>query len=243
MLFKEDVIIKANVHIVARERGKKVIGSCRDSHNIFVNLGRQYITEVISPQDASFNSHQSDLANVRVVRSIGMGIGSTEQTILVDTVYPTFAVDYPGGATFTDTPASLALAPAYLERPVKVTGTAGPGVNPGVWMKDVAVPPAYTTTPVHSVTYTTLFSTTDFQLGGAYPAVPLSEVGLFLSDQDPSITGALNSDDVYDYAGHAEPPAGVYSETTRPKLIAYNGFAPITKTASIDLQVSWELQV
>ena len=218
----DHIEVRSNVNIVARENGKKVPGLCRDGHNIWVNLGREYLAKVISPT-AGFAGH----VNNSVVRSIGLGIGGNKQTVNIATTYPTLDSHYPGQNTYDkDT-----LSTTTLERPVKVSGTAGIGASPGVWLKDVVAPPTYPN--IYSVEFQALFSTSDLQLSGAYPALPLSEVSLMLSSQ----TASLQSNQVYNYAGS---PA--YIEVTRQTLVAYHPFAPLTKTNTVSLEIHWVIE-
>jgi len=226
--FRELIQAKSNVHIVARERGKKVPNLCRDSHNVYVNFGRQYLAEVISPSDATFTAHYND-APVRVVRYIGLGIGGDSQLINIAGTYPTLNAHYPGLQVQDDT----VLTTQFLERPVKVTGTAGVGASAGNWLSAVTAPPTFSGSPISKVSFDTLFTNSDVQLSGAYPSVPLSEVGLYLSNAVASRT----SEEVYDYG--ASPYINI---STRQQLIAYNTFDTLSKTASIALEIHWEIQ-
>lgn len=224
-MFRDLVEAKVNVRITARERGKKVPRHCREGHNIWVNQGRQYLAEVISPKDNTFGDHYLE-PPVRVVRYMGLGIGGDSQSL---TPAGALVTDYPGQNLFDDT----VLTTTYLERPVKVTGTAGTGSAAGVWLKDVVAPPTFSGSPITKVEFETLFTNSDLHLSGAYPSVPLSEIGLFLSTE----TASRPSDEVYDYAN---PPTYV-NAATRQKLIAYNTFDTIAKTSSISLEVHWEI--
>jgi len=230
-VFKDFIDVKTNVRIVARERGKKVPSLCREGHNIWVNLGRQYLPEVISPLNSSFAAHYAD-SPIRVVRYIGLGVGGNSQLIDVDGTFPTLATDYPGQNTFDDT----VLTVPYLERPVKVSGMAGTGSSPGVWMNSVTAPPTFGGSPISKVTYDCLFDYGDINLGGSYPSVPLSEIALILSNQQDNRT----SEEVYDYSGGAHPAHINYS--TRQRLIAYNTFDTVSKTVAVAFEVYWELQ-
>lgn len=229
-MLTEIIQAKVNVRIIARERGKIRRDLCRQGHNIWVNFGRQFLAEVISPLDTNYNKHYGEGSVVRVTKWMGVGIGSDEQTVDIASTYPTLDTDYPGQNIFDDS----VLTTPYLERPVKVTGTAGVGTAAGVWLKVVSAPPTFSGTPTHIVTFTTLFSNTDMHLGGSYPAVPLSECGLYLSDQPDSLV----SSQVYDYGASPD----YINTSTRQRLIAYNGFAPLTKTASVSLELNWEIQ-
>lgn len=230
-MFKDIVTPTSNVEIIARERGKLRRDLHREDHNVWVNIGRQYLAEALSPLDNTFSSHYSDSAGVKVAKWVGVGIGGDEQTSDVASLYPSLDTDYPGGNTFSDEGAS-SLNVSYLERPVKVTGTPGVGSSPGVWMNPVQAPPAFSGTPVHVVEFVTMFSGTDLHLSGAYPSVPLSECALMLSNE----VDALNSDVVYDYT------ASPYIGASRQRLIAYNAFATITKTLSVDLEIHWKIE-
>lgn len=228
-MFKDSIDPKVNVRIIARERGKKVPGLCREGHNIWVNQGRQYLAEVISPLNGSFAAHYND-SPVRFVRYMGLGVGGDSQVLDLSTVYPTLDTHYPGQETFSDEDITV----TQLERPVKVSGTAGVGSSAGVWMNSVTAPPSFTGTPNTNVEFDALFDNNDINLSGDYPSVPLTEIGLFLSSEEPSRT----SEEVYDYL---TAPAYI-NDTTRQKLIAYNTFDAITKTVSVALEVHWEIQ-
>lgn len=224
-MFKDLIDAKVNVRITARERGKRVPQLCREGHNIWVNQGRQYLAEVISPLNGSFAAHYND-SPVRFVRYMGLGIGGDSQTATIPAAFDT---DYPGQNIYDDETITV----AYLERPVKVSGTAGVGSSAGVWMNSVTAPPTFSGSPVTKVEFDTLFDTADLHLSGAYPSVPVSEIGLFLSSEEPSRT----SEEVYDYL---TAPAYI-NASTRQKLIAYNTFDTITKTVSVALEVHWEI--
>lgn len=223
-MFVDIIEAKVNVRIVARERGKIV--ARRDSHNIWVNFGREYLAKTISPLDGTYTTP----VNNAVVRYIGLGIGGDAQTLDIAGTFPTLDTHYPGQNIFDDT----VISTATLERPVKVTGTAGVGASAGVWMSSVTAPPTFGGTPISKVEFDTLFTNSDINLGGSYPSVPLSEVGLFLSSEVASRT----SEEVYDYG---TPPAYINS-STRQKLLAYNTFDPISKTVSVSLEIHWEIQ-
>lgn len=226
-MFSDLVEAKVNVRITARERGKIV--ARREGHNIWVNQGRQYLAEVISPLNSSFTSHYND-APIRVVRYMGVGIGGDSQILDIAGTYPTLDTHYPGQNNFDDETITV----PYLERPVKVSGTAGVGTSSGVWLNQVAAPPVFSGTPITKVEFEALFNNTDLQLGGAYPSVPISEIGLYLSNEQAS----RQSDEVYDYLN---PPAYI-NASTRQKLIAYNTFDTISKTVSVALEIHWEIQ-
>ena len=229
MFARDKIIAEANVFITARERGKLVPDMCREGHNIWVNIGREYLPKVISPLFGG-----SRCKDDSYVKWVGFGIGGDQQLVDIAATYPTLDTHYPGQNLFT----GLDLTTSYLERPVKISGTAGVGSRAGVWMNTITIDgthPAYSGTPASTVEYEALFSATDINfVDGSYPAVPLSEVGLFLSSQTVSHT----SENVYDYG---TPPAYV-NAATRSILIAYHPFPTITKTSGVLLEVRWQLQ-
>lgn len=225
MRFKEAIEAKSNVRIVARERGKRVPALCRESHNVWVNIGREYLAKVISPL-AGFAGHVND----SVVQYIGLGIGGDQQLIDIAGTFPTLDDHYPGQNIQDDT----VLTTSYLERPVKVTGTAGKTGTSGVWLSQVAAPPTFSGTPISTVDFETLFDYTDVNLAGAYPSVPLSEASLVLSSEVASRVW----EDVYDLGN----PPSYANISTRQKLVAYNTFDTLSKTVSVSLEIHWEIQ-
>jgi len=223
-MFTSEMHCKANVSIVARERGKKVTSACRDGHNRWVNFGREYLAHVVAPTVSWEHLEPA------VVKYMGFGIGGKFQTA---TIAGSLATDYPGQHVFD--PNDLTVV--TLERPVKVSGVAGVGTSAGTWMNTVTVDsgkPAFIGSPASTVEFLTLFSNVDLHLGGSYTSLPLSEVGMFLSTQ----TAALFSNQVYDYGSS---PSYI-NNATRQKLVAYFPFSPITKTPSISLEVRWALK-
>ena len=224
-MFKDFLDAKVNVKITARERGKRVPQLCREGHNVWVNQGRQYLAEVIAPLNSSFDAHY----NEAIVQYMGLGVGGDAQLAATVSTYSGMDTDYPGQNIYSDE----IVTTTCLERPVKVSGTAGVGSSAGVWLNEVAAPPAFTGSPVTKVEFETLFDASDLHLSGAYPSVPLAEVGLFLSSEEPSRT----SEEVYDYI---TAPAYI-NASTRQKLIAYNTFETIAKTPSVALEIHWEI--
>jgi len=226
-MFKDIIPVKNNVFIIARERGKKVPGLCREGHNTWVNLGRQFLPEVMSPLNSSFNAHYND-SPIQVVRYMALGIGGDAQLADLPSDFPTLNTDHPGQNIYDD----ASLDTQYLERPLRVTGTPGGTGTSGVWMSDVAAPPTFGTS---KVTYVTLFGTSDLHLSGAYPSVPLSEIGLLLSSQ----TASLTWDQLYD---PTNPPSYI-KVASRPRLVAYNTFDTLSKTAAVSLEIHWEIEL
>jgi hypothetical protein len=228
-MFIDHIQAKSNVFITAYDRGKKVPSMCRESHNIWVNLGREYLPRVISPASISSGGVVSGPVNPAWVQYFGFGIGGNKQTVYTEGLYPQLDAAYPGLNTYDKSTHET----KYLERPVLVTGTAGTGL----WAKQIVIPVSFPTqlSGVSSVVeFQATLLPTDIHLGGVYPAVPISEVGMMLSDQ--TVSQAINA--VYDYGA---TPACI-AEASRQRIVAYNNFAPITKTATIALEIRWQLQ-
>lgn len=228
--------VKANMFITAYERGKKVPSMCRESHNIWVNLGREFLPRVISPE-SFISGVVAGPVNPYWVQYFAFGIGGNKQTIDIANFYPTLDQAYPGGNTYD----KLTHETLYLERPLMVTGTPD---NPpdhtsvGLWGKQLDLIPPIFPDQLSGVSSVVEFQVTlletDIHLVDTYPAIPISEVGMVLSSQVMSqATG-----DVYDYSS---PPAYI-GEASRQHIVAYNNFAPITKTPTISLQFNWQLQ-
>ena len=234
-MFIDQIQAKSNVFITAYERGKKVPGLCREGHNIWVDLGRYFLPRVVSPASISPSLVVTGPVMPLWVQYFTFGMGGNKQTINISSFYPTLDQAYPGGNTYDKSTHET----QYLERPVMVSGTPD---NPpshtvtGMWGKQLDIIPPYFPPQVGGVSSVVEFQVTlaqeDTHLGGAYPAIPISEVGLVLSDQVMSqATGA-----VYDYS--TPPYVGV---TGRQRIVAYNNFAPITKTPTISLEFRWQL--
>jgi hypothetical protein len=172
----ETVEVESNLTIVARERGKIV--DRRDGHNVFLDLGREWLAELISY--ASFSPDTPE-RNDRV-RYIGFGIGGTRQLALAVANSPPHSVSHPGTNAQTDLDSSV----TGLERPVRVSGgaTAYPGAAGDVWVGQVQAP-ALHPMPAHAE-FRRLFTQTEVSYG-TFLTVPLSEVALFTAAASPGL--------------------------------------------------------
>jgi hypothetical protein len=171
----DEIEVKQNVHIIARERGKKVAE--RHGHNIFLNLGREWLAELIAL--ASLNPDVAERSDR--IKYIALGIGGTRQLALAQSAnIPPIVTAYPGSNAQTDTDPSVTI----LERPVRVTGgiTPYPGVPGDIWVGEVQAPPVHTVAT--ETTFRRLFGPTDISYGTLI-SVPLSEVGLLTSAAVP----------------------------------------------------------
>jgi len=168
--------VKQNLWLTMRERGK-IIGR-REGHNIWVNLGREYLASLIAY--SSFTPVTAE-RNDRV-RYMGLGIGGTRQLALGVANAAPLVTAYPGGNTQTDTDPTV----TTLERPVRLSGSPDPypGQGTDVWIGQVQAPATHTT--VTEVTFKRLFTTLEISYG-SFTTVPLSEVGLFTAAANPNV--------------------------------------------------------
>ncbi len=172
-----DIIeVKQNLIITARERGKIV--ARREGHNIWLNLGSEYLSQLIA-----YKSFGPDLTERDDrVRYMGLGIGGTQQLAPATANNPPISPPYVGTNNQTDTDPTV----TYLERPVRLSGsdTAYPGLTGDVWVGQIQAPATH-----DGVTHTTfkrLFTAAEISYV-PFLSVPLSEVGLFTSAADPNI--------------------------------------------------------
>lgn len=170
----EDIEVKYNLRIVARERGKIV--DRRETHNIFVDLGREWISKLIAY--TSFSPDTPERSDR--VKYMGFGIGGTRQSAVNQVATTPISPPYIGSNLQTDTDRSV----ASLERPVRVSGsgTNYPGVSGDVWLGLIQAPAG------HPTATRTEFRRVFTQVEVSYPpfiSVPLSEIGLFTSDANP----------------------------------------------------------
>ena len=196
MRFNEDIQVKSNVFITARERGKIV--ERREGHNIFLDFGREWLAKLISFETFDPDTYQDD----NRIKYMGFGIGGTRQ------IAPEFADSAPltdygpvGSFTQTDTDPTV----VHLERPVQVES--------GLWVGQVQAPAEHDTPT--STTFRRLFTSEEISFS-PYISVPLSEVGLFISNANTAFYGN--------------------------NIVAYDTFDTISKTTAFELEVIWTLR-
>ena len=214
MRVKEDIAVRHNVSLIARERGKIV--ARREGHNIFVDLGREWLSKLVSYQSYNPDVPQRDDR----IRYIGFGIGGTAQKQLAT------ANSHPIGGTGdayaanggvgigANSQTDLDNLVTTLERPVRISGgsTAYPGVSGDTWLGLIQAPVQHNTGT--SATFTRLFLGTEISYL-PFVSVPLSEIGLFTSLADP----------------------GFYLNP----LVAYITLDTLSKTTAVSIEVSWTL--
>jgi len=212
--FFDDIEVKQNVRIEARERGKLV--TVREGHNIFVDLGREWLSKLICYLSFSPDVTEEDAR----VRYMGFGIGGTRQVALgVSDAAPigggtdAYRPSYGGAGANIQTDIDPLVT--TLERPVRISGGTDdyPGVASDAWIGQVQAPVTHSTST--SATFRRLFTGPEISYD-PYVSVPLSEVGLFTSAASTSVP--FNT------------------------LIAYDTFDTLSKTTSFELEVVWTLR-
>ena len=174
MRLQENIEVKSNLCITVRERGKLV--ARRAGHNIWVDLGREYLAGLISY--SSFGPDTPE-RNDRI-RYIGFGIGGTRQLALGTANSAPMSTTYPGNNNQTDTDPSV----TRLERPVKISGTTTtpPYDSSDVWLAQVVAPVVHS--PSTAALFSRIISTSEISFS-SFTTVPLSEIGLFTSAATP----------------------------------------------------------
>lgn len=186
MRLVETVEVRQNLIITARERGK--IMARREGHNIWLDLGREYLASLIAY--LSFGPDTPE-RNDRI-KYMGFGIGGTRQLAPSVANFPPMSTAYPGTNAQTDTDPTV----TTLERPVRISGTTSvPPYNAGdVWLGQIQAPSPHVTPS--EVTFRRLFSTAEISYS-TFLTVPLSEVALFTSLANP-VGVPLNTAVAYD---------------------------------------------
>jgi len=172
----ELIEVKNNLHIRVRERGKLI--QHVEGHNIWLNLGREYLASLLAY--TSFSPLTPE-RNDRVAY-MGVGIGGTQQIALSVANSPPLSTAYPGSNAQTDTDPTV----TALERPVRVSGgsTAYPGSGGDIWLGQIQAPAVHNVAT--SVTFSRLFSETDVSYS-PFLIVPLSEIMLFTYAASPTV--------------------------------------------------------
>lgn len=176
MRFVDTIEVKQNLSLIARERGKIV--ARRDGHNIWLNLGREYLAALIHYTSFSPLTPERDDR----IRYMGLGIGGNRQQMLSIVNSPPYSVSYPGSNAQTDNDPTVTL----LERPVRISGSADPypGQAGDLWLAQVQAP---STHPVASqTTFSRVFTSLQVNYG-SFASVPLSEIGLFTNNANPNV--------------------------------------------------------
>ena len=188
MRLNEDIEVKYNLDITARERGKIV--DRRQVHNIFVDLGREWLSQLIAY--ASFSPDTPEREDR--VKYMGFGIGGYRQTATTAANSSPISPPYVGSNLQTDTDRTV----TRLERPVRVSGgsAAYPGVAGDKWLALIQAPPIHPTSA--KTEFRRYFSSSEISYA-PFIAVPLSEIGLFTSAAyDEAYQNTLIAYDTFD---------------------------------------------
>jgi hypothetical protein len=173
--FVETIEVTQNLEIIARERGKIV--DRREGHNIFLDVGREYLAEVIALTSLDPDTPER---NDRV-KYMGMGIGGSAQQQLAQANAAPLVPAYAGTNAQTDTDPLV----TTLERPVRISGssTAYPGIAGDAWVGAIQTPATHATP--REVTFRRLFGQGEISYS-PFISVPVCEVGLFTSNAVPT---------------------------------------------------------
>ena len=191
--------MRSNVIIKIYEHDELV--ETRHGHNTWVDGGRTWLANMVG-----YTSHDPDVpeADTRV-RYFGLGIGSIQQSLLGLVNNPPYSVDYPGTNTQKS---SFPPGITGLERPVKVNATDWLVDEPNIFFTHLS---QYELT-CHAI----VDGTAGDVVFGAYTQMPISEVGLFLSDA--TITSSSNP------------------------VVAYHSFATILLNVYVRLEFIWSVR-
>jgi len=160
-----------------RERGKIV--TLREGHNIWLNLGREYLASLISYSSFSPVTRETDAG----LRYMGFGIGGTRQLLLGVANDPALlGAIHPGTNAQTDTSPAV----TRLERPVRLSGSSlpFPWDSADVWLGQVQAPPGHPL-PTQTV-LSRLFTQAELNYS-PFLSVPVSECGLFTGTANPNV--------------------------------------------------------
>lgn len=171
-----EIEVKSNLILTARERGKIV--QRREGHNIWLNLGREYLASLIAYGSFGPLSPERDDR----IRYMGLGIGGSRQIALGVANADPLLTAYPGTNVQTDIDATV----TRLERPVRVAGSSDPypGQVGDTWLGQVQAPATHLTPT--SVTFQRLFGETDVSYA-PFLSVPVSEIMLFTGNANPGV--------------------------------------------------------
>lgn len=212
MRILDRIEVKQNLKLVMRERGKII--ARREGHNIWTDLGAEYLAELIA-----LTSYDPDvpIRNDRI-KYMGVGIGGISQKAL-DTAnaYPIGGTDpnpphLPGPYTGTNEQTDTDPEITTLERPVRLAGTFGDPVAEDTWIGLIGIADR---SEQKQTTFSRVFSQLEINYG-PFVTMPLSEIGLYTSAADPS--------------------------NYHNSLVAYDTFDTLSKISAFDLEVLWTIR-
>jgi hypothetical protein len=220
-----------NIDLTLRNRPGGRIVEKRSDHNIFLDYGREWISELIAlqPVDVYFRTDR--------IAYMAFGIGGTRQRVASATLRATTGSGYgytgfpddwtaPSGTAGSGSPTA---DPAQTDVDPTVTGLEYPvEVTSGDYYDDISQPATFPQPGI--VRFTAVVGYTEISFG-TYTSVPLSEIGLF--------TQAVS--DTWVPAGPGRGDAPLPSPPAR-YMVAYNTFDTLHKTSAYVLQIDWELR-
>ena len=234
---QDPIPVGSNVRLTLRDKPGGDVVDERVSHNIFLNYGREWISELVG-LDAGYVPFRTDR-----IRYMAFGIGGTDQLIPSATLRALWT-GFPNAWGFTN-PADPTTGgygvdsgpavgdPAQTDTDPLVTGLEYPvQYESASYADDVAAPASFP--EAGTVRFTTVLGYNQVSFGAA-TSVPISEIGLFTETADP-----------------LDPPLPATRQVTPPipplpglgvrYMVAYNTFPPLSKTSAFVLQVDWELR-
>lgn len=231
MQLRDQIEIKSNVTVLLKDPDGCVTDR-RDSHNVFVDQGRQWLRNLVGMGAAAYlNPNGAGAADQNMTSDAGQSGNADTLAITGKTYKVRFIGVGVGGALQTITPPGPGgfieeTTVNRLEYPVQsAEGT------PDEWLKEVLPQDDLSNVQLFpdsfSIRFRALFGATDIsfanQIDGFGTAVPISEAGLFHSQ-----AGLLT-----------DPTVGTNGSLG---LVAYNIFSPIVKTPNFTLEIAWSLR-
>jgi hypothetical protein len=175
----DEIEIKQNLIITARERGKIV--ARREGHNIWLNVGREYLAQLIS-----YRSFGPDVPYINErIKYMGVGVGGTRQLALMQSAnIAPIVPDYAGTNIQTDTDPTI----TTIERPVRISGGTGAPAAGDVWVGVIGSSDPFPALPAFGeVTHRRIFGPLEVSYA-PYLSVPLSEIGLYTAAANPELS-------------------------------------------------------
>lgn len=232
------ISVSSNVRLSLRPHVDGPIVEQREDHNIFLDYGREWISELIA-LDSGYTSFRDDR-----IRYMAFGIGGTRQLVSSATIRTTWAgfpnhwgYTTPGDTTtggYGDDGTAGSGDPTQTDSDPSVTGLEYPvQVESSDYYDDIVAPATFP--EAGTVRFTAVLGYNQVSFGSA-TSVPLSEIGLFTESVTAQDLPPLPSDREVTPPVPSNPPIGVRY------MVAYNTFDTLSKTSEFVLQVDWELR-
>lgn len=209
---------RANVRITVRERGKLV--TTRESHNVFTNTGRAWQALLYGSPDYNSGAHPTPHVQTRV-KFIGFGCGGALQN---DTRFARRQQELIT-VTHLEDPVPFSIGANSVRRYLKELYPQRVGAS-------INFPSPYRCCLVADVLESEISfignrtRVSNVEVG---TLVPVSEIGLYLSNALPFFT-------------HPSPLADQADPATANQMVTYNIFDPVPITPGSGMRVEWELR-